>query len=216
MGLLADSIAVDNATGDTPVIAEITASWSGGMSLTYFKRYRMEIALADGDYYAPRLADDYRFVAWNPELIDVHAEVKYHSFRSEVDASVFPCFNGYESCVRLMDEIARKKGFLASATWLVEYIGAGPRKREYCGTIQGLSDAGKYGAIQNVGVTPMHRGRGLATALVRQSLNGFRRAGIRRVYLEVTAQNEPAVQLYQRLGFRRTRTLYKAVEVAYS
>jgi ribosomal protein S18 acetylase RimI-like enzyme len=32
--------------------------------------------------------------------------------------------------------------------------------------------------------------------------------------LEVTAQNEGAVRLYRRLGFRRIKTLYKAVSLA--
>jgi hypothetical protein len=40
--------------------------------------------------------------------------------------------------------------------------------------------------------------------------------GLARVYLEVTAQNDGAVRLYKRLGFRRTKTLFKAVELAYS
>jgi ribosomal protein S18 acetylase RimI-like enzyme len=32
--------------------------------------------------------------------------------------------------------------------------------------------------------------------------------------LEVTSQNVGAVRLYQRLGFRKVRTVYKAVQVA--
>ncbi len=67
------------------------------------------------------------------------------------------------------------------------------------------------GAIQNVGVAPPWRGRGIGEALVLQALHGFRRAGLARGLLEVTAQNEIAQRLYRRLGFRRTRTLYKAV-----
>ena len=35
-----------------------------------------------------------------------------------------------------------------------------------------------------------------------------------RAFLEVTAQNDGAVRLYRRLGFRRRKTLYKAVETA--
>jgi hypothetical protein len=49
-----------------------------------------------------------------------------------------------------------------------------------------------------------------------QSLHGFQSAGLRRVFLEVTAQNDGAIRLYQRLGFSKARTVYKAVEVAYS
>ena len=67
------------------------------------------------------------------------------------------------------------------------------------------------GAIQNVGVVPAWRGRGIGEALVLQALHGFHWAGMVRGLLEVTAQNEIAQRLYRRLGFRRTKTLYKAV-----
>jgi hypothetical protein len=45
-----------------------------------------------------------------------------------------------------------------------------------------------------------------------QALHGFRRVGLARAFLEVTARNDGAVRLYHRLGFRRRKTLYKAVE----
>jgi ribosomal protein S18 acetylase RimI-like enzyme len=74
----------------------------------------------------------------------------------------------------------------------------------------------KLGSIQNVGVTPAHRGQGLGTVLLWHSLNGFRQAGIPRVFLEVTAQNSGACRLYRRLGFQQTKVVYKATEVAYA
>ena len=52
--------------------------------------------------------------------------------------------------------------------------------------------------------------------LLLKSLQGFQAAGLRRTFLEVTAQNDGAIRLYQRLGFAKARTVYKAVEVAYS
>jgi len=72
------------------------------------------------------------------------------------------------------------------------------------------------GAIQNLGITPPHRGRGLGRALLLQALHGFRRAGLGRAFLEVTAQNEGAIRLYRRLGFRCRKTLYKAVDTSHS
>jgi ribosomal protein S18 acetylase RimI-like enzyme len=46
-----------------------------------------------------------------------------------------------------------------------------------------------------------------------KSLAGFQEAGLRRAFLEVTAQNEGAIRLYRRLGFFKARTVYKAVEL---
>src|SRR5260370_782669 len=40
---------------------------------------------------------------------------------------------------------------------------------------------------------------------------GFGQVGLARARLEVTAQNDRAVRLYRSLGFRRCKTVYKAV-----
>ena len=186
------------------------------MTVSYFKRFRMEIDLVArlrGDGLEP---DGYRLIPWRDDHVDQHAEVKYLSFRDEIDSLVFPCFGNQEGCLRLMNEISRKEGFLPSATWLAEYVGDGHQHREYCGTIQGICDEKGFGAIQNVGITPWHRGRGVGSWLVRKALEAFVNCGLRQAYLEVTADNRGAVELYQRMGFRRVKTLYKAVEVAYS
>lgn len=186
------------------------------MGLTYFKRYRMEIDLVGPPASPGLLPAGYSFVPWEKQLLDVHAETKYLSFRLEIDANVFPCLGELEGCQRLMREIARKDGFLPDATWLVAYHWREGMPPEYCGTVQGISDRMGVGAIQNLGIIPEHRGRGLGGALLKQALAGFRRAGLAQAFLEVTAQNEGAIKLYERLGFRKVRTVYKAAEVAYT
>jgi ribosomal protein S18 acetylase RimI-like enzyme len=117
----------------------------------------------------------------------------------------------------LMSDIVRKPGFLAQSAWLAIYSpNALSKQTEYCGTIQGIRDKTGLGAIQNLGVTPDHRDLGLGTCLLFNSLEGFRRDGIRRVFLEVTAQNTGAIRLYHRLGFVTIKTVYKAAEQAFS
>ena len=71
-----------------------------------------------------------------------------------------------------------------------------------------------YGFLGFYIVVPEHRGQGLGRALMLQSLHGFRKAGMQRVSLEVTADNRPAVALYRSLGFRLTRTLYRPMPAA--
>jgi len=185
------------------------------MPLTYFKRFRMEYDLS-ALLPTPSEPEGYRLIPWDESLIEEHAESKYQSFRFEIDANVFPCLGEREGCLRLMQEISRRPGFLAEATWLLAWQGDASSAPEYCGTVQGIRDRGNLGSIQNLGVTPSHRGRNLGTCLLLNALHGFRAAGLKRGYLEVTAQNTGAVRLYERLGFRTVKTVYKAVDVAYA
>lgn len=177
----------------------------GTMKISYFKRFRMEIDLADVPP-VPALPEGYFWVPWDEKLVEQHAEVKYRCFQDEIDATVFPSLGDRSGCSRLMTAIRRKSGFLPEATWLLATAG------DYCGTVQGVREISRQGAIQNLGVTPLHRGRGLGGALLLQALHGFRRVGLGRAFLEVTAQNDGAVRLYRRLGFRCRKTTYKAVE----
>ena len=175
------------------------------MPTTYYKRFRMEADL-DGSLPLPTLPEGFAWEPWREPLIDLHAEVKFLSFRDEVDSNLFPCLADRSGCQRLMREIRRKPGFLPGACWL---IGC---REGYVGAVQGVSDRGVFGAIQNLGVVPCFRGLGLGKALVRQAMIGFRASGLRRVYLEVTAENLAAVLMYRDAGFRRAKTLYKAVD----
>jgi GNAT superfamily N-acetyltransferase len=184
---------------------------------TYFKRYRMEADLSGRDFPMVAPPPRYRLLAWAPQLLEAHAQAKYQSFRDEIDAHVFPCLGDPAGCLRLMQEIAAKPGFLPGATWLAVYDDPETAGwSDYVGTIQGLDTEQGCGSIQNLGVVPAHRGRGLAKCLLRQALDGFRRAGLLRVSLEVTAENRAAIRLYRDHGFRTMRTLFKSAEVAHS
>jgi ribosomal protein S18 acetylase RimI-like enzyme len=176
----------------------------GQHCVSYFKRFKMELALADVPP-APPPPGGYAFVPWHGGLLQEHADALFASFHETIDAVVFPSLGDRSGCHFLMTEISRKSGFVPGATWLL----AGPSG--YCGTVQGLCEAGGVGAIQNLGVAPGYRNRGLGSVLLLQALEGFRRAGLKRALLEVTAQNDGAIRLYRRLGFRRRKTVYKAV-----
>lgn len=172
----------------------------------------MEFNFSEHDVPDPELPAGYRFVHWKPEDLDRHAVTKFGCFRGELDAQVFPSLSTLEGCRRLMLEIASQRTFLPQATWLITRIGeeSNPEPID-CGTIQGLANGRDAGSVQNVGVCPEHRGQGLGRALVLQSLIGFQAAGLRRVFLEATAENGPAVDLYRSVGFRLIRTTFRQV-----
>ena len=186
------------------------------MDLQYYKRYRMEIDLFGRDLRCRPVPPDYQLLPWDDSLLEGFALAKFNSFRNEIDSNVFPCLGDLKGCRRLMSDIVHRPGFLPASAWLLVYSNGDFDQPEYCGTIQGIRDKTGLGAIQNLGVTPEHRGVGLGTNLLLNSLEGFRRSGVRRVFLEVTAQNTGAIRLYHRLGFVTTKTVYKTVEAAYS
>ena len=174
----------------------------------------MEYDLRNGNIPLPEIASQYSGVTWDEDLLEHHAETKFQSFRFEIDANVFPCLGNKDGCRRLMGEISNRGNFLPQSTILL-YHRDHESHLEYCGTIQAIRDNLGRGSIQNIGVTPFHRGQNLGTYLIYRSMLGFQQVDIPTATLEVTAQNTKALRLYQRLGFRITKTVFKAVEVAY-
>lgn len=62
------------------------------------------------------------------------------------------------------------------------------------------------GEIYVIAVDPDFHGLGLGTALVIAGLDNMSKRGVTEAMLFVDAENLPAVEMYQRLGFRVTRT----------
>ena len=67
----------------------------------------------------------------------------------------------------------------------------------YCGMYMALDE----GEITNVAISEACRNRGYGEQLVTELMQQGRKHGIRRYVLEVRVSNEPAIRLYQKLGF---------------
>ncbi len=182
------------------------------MAVTYFKRFKMEIGLEDFGQAERELPPSFRFAPWLDAQLPLHAKVKWECFRHELDATVFPCLGSKEGCLQLMKDISCRSNFVPEATWLVfhDYEGISIP----VGTVQGLRPEPYQGAIQNLGVVPGYRSMGIGRVLLFKALDGFAKVGCQSAHLEVTVQNTAAVRLYQRLGFRRTETVFKVADVA--
>lgn len=55
--------------------------------------------------------------------------------------------------------------------------------------------------MMNIAVHPEYRRRGIAEALIDALVNALREKGSRALSLEVRASNDPAIALYEKLGF---------------
>ena len=186
------------------------------MSLTYFKRYRMELRLDRVPLDKIVVPEGFAILPWSPSLLSHHAEVKFASFSREIDTHVFPCLGEKDGCKHLMREIINRGNFVAQATWLAVRQNEFNVELQACGTVQGLLASPREGAIQNLGVHPEFRNMGIGKTLLLHALRGFREVGCMFANLEVTVQNTAAIRLYERYGFQKVETLFKVSEVQYA
>jgi [ribosomal protein S18]-alanine N-acetyltransferase len=76
----------------------------------------------------------------------------------------------------------------------------------------------KKGHVVSVAVLDQHRGKGIGRALMLEGVNGVVSRKSDEIYLEVRISNEPAIKMYEKLGFQiksRLRTYYRDGEDAY-
>jgi ribosomal protein S18 acetylase RimI-like enzyme len=156
-----------------------------------------------------QLSEEILFAGWEDKLLPMHGICKWESFRREMDVNVFPCLGDREGCRRLMRDISQKDSFVPEATWLALAKDSNPRNLLAVGTIQGLRTSATHGAIQNLGVIPSFRGKGIGRELIRRAILGFQSQGCRYVTLEVTIHNYGAIKLYESIGFQRSEIVFK-------
>jgi len=63
------------------------------------------------------------------------------------------------------------------------------------------------GFIQNIGVSPAHRGKGFGTEMLRFCLNLFKETGSKEAGLGVHVDNKRAIHVYEKLGFSISRQI---------
>ena len=61
---------------------------------------------------------------------------------------------------------------------------------------------GEEAELRNLAVDPAQQGKGIGRALLVEGLGRMRELGVKQLFLEVRASNQPALALYGSLGFR--------------
>ena len=77
----------------------------------------------------------------------------------------------------------------------------------------------KKGHIVSIAILPDYRRKGLGKELLEKALEGMRDYNVKEGYLEVRVSNQPAIDLYTKIGFmvtKQSKSYYKDGEDAYT
>ena len=83
----------------------------------------------------------------------------------------------------------------------------GGEEERVAGFVLARKDRRNHGRIITIDVLPEFRRAGLATRLMTEAHQRLKEAGAKRVRLETSVENAPAIAFYQKFGYRTLRRL---------
>lgn len=107
-------------------------------------------------------------------------------------------------CPNTLEEIRYRVNMSDSRPEGIIFIARGDRVVGYCWTRRLARDDKAVGQISMMGVDPSEQSRGLGRMVLLEGLTYLRGSGLAVVELTVDGQNQPAIRLYQSVGFRRS------------
>jgi ribosomal protein S18 acetylase RimI-like enzyme len=141
---------------------------------------------------------------WNDHYQDAAAQLIAAAYQDHVDSRINDQYRSTAGARRFLYNIVQFPGcgtfFRPASFTAFEAIGG-----QLCGVSLASLVAPECGHITQICVSPGVRGTGIGHALLRRSLMTLRDMGCRAASLTVTAANEDAVALYERVGFQTIR-----------
>jgi len=169
-----------------------------------YARNFMRVDLTRAELAKGRVRRPVYFERWTDHYNNAAAQLIADAYEGHTDSRIN---DQYRS-------VAGARKFLYN---IVQYPGCGsfyrpasvaafePLDGRLCGVSLASLVAEGIGHITQICVSPSVRGTGIGHELLRQSLTMLRDAGCRSATLTVTASNEDAVELYERVGFVTAR-----------
>jgi len=155
--------------------------------------------LGEGDVRRPIYLE-----TWSDHYREAAAALIADAYAGHIDGWVNDQYRSAAGARRFLHNIVAYPGcgtFAPSASYLAFEAASG----RLCGLSLASLVSRQSGHITQICVSPAVRGSGIGHALLRQSLLALRKTDCRCAGLTVTAANEGAVALYERVGFRTIR-----------
>ena len=141
---------------------------------------------------------------WTDHYHDAAAQLIAAAYTGHIDSRINDQYRSAAGARRFLYNIVQYPGcgaFYRPASFAAFEAATG----RLCGISLASMVAPECGHITQICVSPSVRGTGIGHELLRQSLTTLQEMGCRSASLTVTAANEDAVPLYERVGFVTAR-----------
>ncbi len=172
--------------------------------LSSYERNFMRIGLRGAEFPEGRVRRPMYIERWSDHYQDAAASLISAAYSGHVDSRINDQYRSTAGARRFLYNIVQYPGcgtFYRPASYAAFEAATG----RLCGISLASLVAAGCGHITQICVSPGVRGTGTGYALLRQSLATLQEMGCRSASLTVTAANEDAVSLYERVGFHTVR-----------
>lgn len=156
-------------------------------------------ALPAGKMSFPALIDN-----WSERKQDETAVLIASAYQGHIDSEINDQYRSPAGARRFLLNIIQYPG-CGSFFQPASFLAVDPQTGKLCGLCLSSLVQADVGHITQVCVSKAVRGTGVGYALIRRSLESLANHGCRKASLTVTAVNRDAIQLYERMGFRKAR-----------
>jgi ribosomal protein S18 acetylase RimI-like enzyme len=154
---------------------------------------------------APRQLSNAVILPWSERRQEEAARCIAAAYQGHIDSQINDQYRSVAGAGRFLTNIVQFPG-CGSFFGPASYVAEDRDTRTLCGLCLASMVADGVGHITQVCVDPAHRGTGLGYELLRRSLLSLAARACRSVSLTVTADNQSAISLYERMGFRTRRS----------
>jgi ribosomal protein S18 acetylase RimI-like enzyme len=149
-------------------------------------------------------ADSNRFEGWLPYRQEETARLIAEAYQGHVDSDINDQYRSIAGARRFLMNIVQYPG-CGSFFQPASFCAADPQYANVRGVSLASLVSAQVGHITQICVAPKFKGLGIGYELLRRSLVAFAGHGCTEATLTVTTENDHAVHLYERMGFRTLR-----------
>lgn len=151
-----------------------------------------------------RLASSMAIALWTEAWQEATGRLIAGAYQNHIDSQINDQYRSVGGALRFLTNIVQYPGcglFFGPASFAARDRNTGA----LCGISLASMVAADVGHITQVCVAPSHRGKQVGYELLRRSVESLAAHQCRSVTLTVTKENETALRLYERMGFRLRR-----------